>query len=137
MLFRSPDPRLAEVMAQRLREAGLCDGDAVVMAGSGTRDPEGVAQVEEMARLLGQRLGREVSVGFAYAAQPPVADAVAAAREGLAEGARVVVASYVLAPGHFHDLVSAAGADAVSAPLGDHPLVAEIALERYETALGA
>ena len=132
-----PDPRLAEVMAQRLREAGLCDGDAVVMAGSGTRDPEGVAQVEEMARLLGQRLGREVSVGFAYAAQPPVADAVAAAREGLAEGTRVVVASYVLAPGHFHDLVSAAGADAVSAPLGDHPLVAEIALERYETALGA
>ena len=48
-----------------------------------------------------------------------------------------MVASYVLAPGHFHDLVSAAGADAVSAPLGDHPLVAEIALERYETALGA
>jgi uroporphyrin-III C-methyltransferase/precorrin-2 dehydrogenase/sirohydrochlorin ferrochelatase len=132
-----PDPRLAEVMAQRLQEAGLRDEDAVVMAGSGTRDAEGVAQVQEMARLLGQRLGREVSVGFAYAAQPPVADAVAAAREGLAEGARVVVASYVLAPGHFHDLVSSAGADVVSAPLGDHELIAEIALERYETALGA
>ena len=132
-----PDPRLAEVMAQRLDEAGLRAEDAVVMAGSGTRDPEGVAQVQEMARLLGQRLGREVTVGFAYAAQPPVADAVTAAREGLAEGARVVVASYVLAPGHFHDLVSAAGADVVSAPLGDHELIAEIALERYETALGA
>lgn len=132
-----PDPRLAEVMAQRLVEAGMRDGDAVVMAGSGTRDPEGVAQVEEMARLLSERLGREVTTGFAYAATPPVADAVAAAREGLADDARVVVASYVLAPGHFHDLVAASGADVVTAPLGDHPLVAEIALERYEAALGA
>ena len=79
----------------------------------------------------------EVTTGFAYAATPPVADAVAAAREGLADGARVVVASYVLAPGHFHDLVAAAGADVVAAPLGDHELVAEIALERYEAALGA
>jgi uroporphyrin-III C-methyltransferase len=132
-----PDPRLAEVMAQRLEEAGLRADDAVVMAGSGTRDPEGVAQVQEMARQLSRRLGREVTVGFAYAAQPSVADAVAAARAGLPEGARVVVASYVLAPGHFHDLVSAAGADVVTAPLGDHELVAEIALERYEAALGA
>lgn len=132
-----PDPRLAEVMAQRLDEAGLRDGDAVVMAGSGTRDPEGVAQVEEMARLLSARLGREVTVGFAYAATPSVPAAVAAAREGLPKGGRVVVASYVLAPGHFHDLVSGAGADVVAAPLGDHELVAEIALERYEAALGA
>jgi len=132
-----PDPRLAEVMAQRLAEAGLREGDAVVMAGSGTRDPEGVAQVEEMARLLSVRLGREVTTGYAYAADPPVAEAVTAAREGLPEGARVVVASYVLAPGHFHDLVAAAGADVVTALLGVHPLVAEIALERFETALGA
>ncbi|WP_341855642.1 CbiX/SirB N-terminal domain-containing protein [Brachybacterium sp. GPGPB12] len=132
-----PDPRLAEVMARRLAEAGLRDGDAVVMAGSGTRDPEGVAQVEEMARLLSERLGREVTTGFAYAATPSVAEAVAAAREGLADDARVVAASYVLAPGHFHDLVAAAGADVVAAPLGDHELVAEIALERYEAALGA
>ncbi|MEE1617124.1 uroporphyrinogen-III C-methyltransferase [Brachybacterium sp. J153] len=132
-----PDPRLAEVMAQRLDDAGLRDGDAVVMAGSGTRDPEGVAQVEEAARQLAARLGREVTVGFAYAATPSVADAVTAARAGLADGSRVVVASYVLAPGHFHDLVSSAGADVVAAPLGDHELVAEIALERYEAALGA
>ena len=40
-------------------------------------------------------------------------------------------------PGHFHDLVAASGADVDAAPLGDHPLVAEIALERYEAALGA
>jgi sirohydrochlorin ferrochelatase len=135
-----PDPRLAEVMAQRLAESGLREDDAVVMAGSGTRDPEGVAQVQEMARLLGRRLGREVSVGFAYAATPSVAEAVTAARArqacGELPGARVVVASYVLAPGHFHDLVSAAGADVVAAPLGAHGLVAEIALERYEAALG-
>lgn len=134
-----PDPRLAEVMAQRLDEAGLRPEDTVVMAGSGTRDPEGVAQVHEMARLLSEQIGREVTTGFAYAARPSVAEAVAAARgrSGADSEGRVVVASYVLAPGHFHDLVAAAGADVVAAPLGDHELVAQIALERYETALGA
>lgn len=136
-----PDPRLAEVMAQRLEEAGLGADDAVVMAGSGTRDAEGVAQVEEMGRLLAERLGREVSVGFAYAATPTVRDAVAAVRErqarGELSGSRVAVASYVLAPGHFHDLVAAAGADVLAAPLGAHELVAEIVLERYMAALGS
>ncbi|SLM99789.1 Siroheme synthase / Precorrin-2 oxidase / Sirohydrochlorin ferrochelatase / Uroporphyrinogen-III methyltransferase [Brachybacterium faecium] len=136
-----PDPRLAEVMAQRLAEMGLRPGDAVVMAGSGTRDPEGVEQVRTMARLLGRRLGREVAPAFAYAASPSVEEAVESVRErqrsGELPGTRVVIASYVLAPGHFHDLVRAAGADAVSAPLGDHELVAEVALERYEASLGA
>ena len=111
------------------------------MAGSGTRDPEGVEQVRTMARLLGRRLGREVAPAFAYAASPSVEEAVASVRErqrsGELPGTRVVIASYVLAPGHFHDLVRAAGADAVSAPLGDHELVAEVALERYEASLGA
>ena len=53
-----------------------------------------------------------------------------------AAGARqVVAASYVLAPGHFADLVAAAGADAVTAPVGTDPRVAEIVAERYRAAL--
>ena len=45
--------------------------------------------------------------------------AVAAGKaRGELSGSRVAVASYVLAPGHFHDLVAAAGADVLAAPLG-------------------
>lgn len=139
-----PDPRLVEVLTQRLQEAGLEPSDAVVLAGSGTRDPEGAAQVRQMARLLGERLGREVTVGVVpaglAAAGPSLAEAVALARErqrgdGLPAG-RVAVASYLLAPGHFHDLVCAAGADVASAPLGAHPLLVDIVMERYQAALG-
>ena len=100
-----------------------------------------------MGALLSAQLQREVTVGFFSAAQPSVADAVAQARQrttgavegaGAAEGggARVVVATYLLAPGHFHAQLSGAGADLVAAPLGDHPLVAEIAVDRYRSVLG-
>src|SRR3712207_6874304 len=42
-----------------------------------------------------------VTTGYGSAAAPPVADAVTAARRAGAE--RVVVAAYLLAPGHFAD----------------------------------
>lgn len=89
----------------------------------------------EMGRVLARRLGREVSVGFLAAASPTVAEAVASRR---AAGARrVVVANYLLAPGQFTSQLEDAGADLVAAALGDHPLVAEIAVDRYEATLGA
>jgi len=47
-----------------------------------------------------------------------------------------VIATYLLAPGFFHDQLAAAGADLLAAPLGDHPLVADVAAERYRQALG-
>jgi sirohydrochlorin ferrochelatase len=50
----------------------------------------------------------------------------------------VVVASYLLAPGLFADRIResslAAGAVAVSAPLGAGPEVADILLDRYQQA---
>jgi hypothetical protein len=65
-----------------------------------------------------------------------VPDAVAAAR---AEnpGARVVVASYLLAPGFFADLAAKAGGDVTTAPLlvADEPAPAElvdVVVDRYE-----
>jgi sirohydrochlorin ferrochelatase len=54
-------------------------------------------------------------VGFISAAQPRLADAVHTARAG-ASG-RVVVATYLLAPGYFAGLAENCGADAVSRPL--------------------
>ena len=49
--------------------------------------------------------------------------------------ARVVVATYLLAPGYFADKIRdaalGAGADAVSAALGAAPEVADVVLDRY------
>lgn len=131
-----PDPRLAEVMAQRLREAGAGadDEDEIVMAAAGTSDPAGQAMVEQMAGMLSDALGRHVHVGYVSAAQPTVAEAVARARED--SGRAVAIASYLLIPGHFQSALDAAGADLVAEPLGAHPLVVDLALDRYRAAVG-
>ena len=60
----------------------------------------------------------------------------------LRDGARrVVVASYLLAPGLFADRIAtaarAAGAAVVSAPLGAAPEVADVLLDRYAEAVAA
>ncbi len=41
--------------------------------------------------------------------------------------------SYLLAPGQFHDRLTQSGADWVTAPLGDHPAVAALIIDRYRT----
>ncbi|MFV0251783.1 MAG: sirohydrochlorin chelatase [Beutenbergiaceae bacterium] len=109
-----PDPRLVRVLRQRLDEAGLRDSDQVVLAAAGSSDARAVQDCRATARMLGQQLGRTVRVGFLSASQPRLSDVLTAAR---ARGSRVVVASYLLAPGYFADLVGQAGADVVSAPL--------------------
>ncbi len=136
-----PDLRLAQIMHERLREAGYREGDAVVMAASGTRVADGVDMVEQAADLLRKELSCPVTVGYAYAAHPSLEEAVEQARERAQDGSggsgRVAVASYMLTPGHFSRLVEKAGADVVAAPLGDHPLLAELILDRYLAAVGA
>jgi sirohydrochlorin ferrochelatase len=61
---------------------------------------------------------------------------VRALRAGGAD--RVVVATYLLAPGYFADKVAGAalgaGADAVSGALGAAPEVADVVLDRYREA---
>ena len=50
----------------------------------------------------------------------------------------VAVATYLLSPGRFATEVQACGADVVSAPLGVHPALVELVLQRYAAArLGA
>jgi sirohydrochlorin ferrochelatase len=128
-----PDPRLADVLRDRLMQAGADPGDpltAVVLAAAGSSDPRAVADVENTADLLQRQWAGPVTTGYGSAAQPPVPDAVAAARRGGAE--RVVVASYLLAPGHFHDKLAATGADAVTAPLLPDERIAAVLLDRYD-----
>jgi sirohydrochlorin ferrochelatase len=133
-----PDPRLADVLRDRLVEAGADPRDAltaVVLAAAGSSDARSVADVEDTADLLQREWAGAVTTGYGSAAQPTVPDAVAAARRGGAE--RVVVASYLLAPGHFHDKLAGAGADLVTAPLLPDERIAAVLLDRYDAAVMA
>ncbi|MFF5261280.1 sirohydrochlorin chelatase [Actinomadura viridis] len=127
-----PHPLLAAALADRLAAlpGGPGPSDAVVLGAAGSSDRAGVADVRAAARLLARRLGRPVPYGFVAADGPALAGVVAEQR---ARGAgRVLVASYLLAPGHFHERMRAAGADHVSAPLGAHDAVARVVLRRYD-----
>jgi sirohydrochlorin ferrochelatase len=110
-----PDLRLARILADRLHDIDLQPDDRVVLAAAGSTDANAVADCHTMGNQLAAVLGRPVTVGFISAAEPRLADAVLAARSG-APG-RVVVATYLLAPGYFAGLAGNCGADAVSAPL--------------------
>ena len=128
-----PDPRLADVLRDRLLAVGADPDDpltAVVVAAAGSSDPRAVADVEHTADLLQRGWAGPVTTGNGSAAQPSVPDAVAAARRGGAE--RVVVAAYLLAPGHFADKLTASGADAVTAPLRPDERRAAVLLDRYD-----
>ena len=65
--------------------------------------------MEQVRDAAASRIACTVEVGYAYGARPRVNEAVARARNSGA--ARVIVAQYVLAPGHFSSLVANAGGD--------------------------
>ncbi|WP_079572631.1 sirohydrochlorin chelatase [Krasilnikoviella flava] len=133
-----PDDRLVDVLEQRLAEAGLREDDTVVLAAAGSSDARAVADCETTAARLGERLGRRVIVGYIANATPRVAEVVTAARADQ-PGRRVVVASYLLAPGFFADLAARAGGDVTTAPLlvahEDAPAaLVDVVLDRYRAA---
>jgi sirohydrochlorin ferrochelatase len=127
-----PHELLVEVLESRLAQVGVAPSDAVVLAAAGSSDPAAEVDVRAMAELLAERLGTPVDVGFAAGAGPRIDATVAAAR---ARGAaRVVVASYVLAPGYFADVIARGGADVATAPLAPDDRLAAIIAERYAAA---
>jgi len=135
-----PDPRLAELLATHLRAAGLQENDGVLLAAAGSSLPDGSVDSEEQGRLLGELLPNKVRVAYGASAQPTVPDGVASLRAELAADGgtgRVFIASYLLATGYFHDQLAKAGADVVAAPLLPSPVLAEIALERYDAVLAS
>ncbi|SDR72004.1 Sirohydrochlorin ferrochelatase [Brevibacterium siliguriense] len=94
-----PDPRLAEILADRL--PALSDNDGVILAAAGSSDERANEACCEMGRLLAAKLERPVEVGFLAGAGVPLRDRVEEARS---RGARPVLANYLLAPGFFDDL---------------------------------
>ncbi|TDT85848.1 sirohydrochlorin ferrochelatase [Arthrobacter sp. AG258] len=145
-----PDPRLAALLDQRLREAGTTDNDVVVLAAAGSSNPNAAVSVEELLGQLRELRSNRIVAAYGASAKPSVPDAVAMLREELAGGAgagesagavdvggRVVIASYLLAPGFFHDQLAKAGADVVTEPLLPSATLADIALDRYDAAVAA
>ena len=125
-----PDPLLVEALADRLSEAGWRPGDAVVLAAAGSRDHRAVQDSLEAGKLLSDVLSTDVTTSFVSAAEPGIAAAVRAYGRR-----RVVVATYLLAPGLFADeVVAAAGGVPCTAPLGDHPAVARLVWLRHDEA---
>jgi sirohydrochlorin ferrochelatase len=143
-----PDPRLAQLLDQRLREAGTTDNDVIVLAAAGSSNPNAAVSVEELLGQLRELRSNRMVAAYGASAQPSVPDAVVMLREELAGGAgagesagavdvggRVVIASYLLAPGFFHDQLGKAGADVITEPLLPSRVLAEIALDRYDAAV--
>jgi sirohydrochlorin ferrochelatase len=132
-----PDPRLVDVLVDRLEAAGLDPADVVVLAVAGSSDDRANEDCRAMGRMLAERLARRVTVGFLAAAEPRLGDAVAEARES---SPRVVVANYLLAPGYFDDLaVRVAEGARVARPLldDDEPAASlvDVVIDRYRSAL--
>lgn len=130
-----PDPVLAEVLADRLREclgdsrSGLEEFDQVVLAAAGSSDRRALLDCSATAAMLSALIDRPVEVGYISGAGERLAPVLARST------GRVAVATYMLAPGFFADRVQRiAGHLPVSAPLGADPRVAGLALARYDAA---
>ncbi|MBB2911766.1 sirohydrochlorin ferrochelatase [Streptosporangium becharense] len=136
-----PHPLLVAALERRLAEAGVTAGDpgtAVVLVSAGSSDARANATVSGIAHGWAARRGWwSVTAAYASAAGPTPQEAVLRLRRSGAS--RVVVAPYLLAPGHFADKIRretlAAGADAVSDVLGAAPELATVLLERYGQAV--
>ncbi|MFD2794199.1 sirohydrochlorin chelatase [Promicromonospora vindobonensis] len=144
-----PHPLLVDILADRYAAAEAAHGpfrsdDVVVLAAAGSSVAAAATAVEEVTSALAQRLGRPVTPSYGAGAEPRVPAAVAAARDGATPGARVIVVSYLLAPGYFLDRVLEAGADVVTDPVAGaagaekaDPRLVQVVLDRYDAAVRA
>ncbi|TSI11661.1 sirohydrochlorin chelatase [Brevibacterium aurantiacum] len=96
-----PDPRLARILAEHL--PNLEDEDQVVLAAAGSSDDRANDACLEMAESLADELSRPVVAGFHAGGGDRLGEIVEQKR---GSGARVVLSSYLLAPGFFQDLTS-------------------------------
>jgi sirohydrochlorin ferrochelatase len=127
-----PSREIAQIVAQQLVKSGWRPGDSVILAAAGTSDPRARADLRITAALVSALTRSSVDLGFAATGDPHVCEAVERARR---RGRRVVVASYLLADGLFHEVLRASGADIVTRPLGTHPGLARLIASRFQSAL--
>lgn len=133
-----PDPLVAEAMTMRLLSGGARAQDAVVVAAPAAGDPDEQVDVYRAARMLRARWGgRPVRVSFGVEGPSGVEQVVWETRR---QGApRVAVAPYLLAgsrqTAHLCGSAIQVGATSVAAELGPQPLVVELIVRRYLSAV--
>jgi sirohydrochlorin ferrochelatase len=140
-----PHPLLLRALERRLPEVEDPAEVGVVLAAAGSSDPDANATIARLAARWQAGTGW-FAVRPAYASpaggqgNAAVPDPATAVTGLLRAGAhRVVVASYLLAPGLFADRIRdaslAAGAATVSPALGASPELADVILDRYQEAV--
>jgi sirohydrochlorin ferrochelatase len=133
-----PDQRITQVVYERLMVRREPEQADVVLFAAGSSDPEAFEQLTVAAGQL-ERMIRH-SEGYDRTRVYP---SFLSTEDGWATDLPEDpdVANYLLAPGHFNDLLrtqAAAGLNArsVAAPVGAHPLVARVICDRYDEAAG-
>lgn len=109
-----PDPAITGLLLDRLRDIELSPDDAVVLAVAGSSDVRARLSADRAAAMIATSLRQRVRVGHLGGSGRPLEQVIAEAR---AKSARVVAASYLLAPGFFQSRLESSSADVVTAPL--------------------
>lgn len=130
------DPRLLQVMHERLTQLGVSRRDeavgvVVVAVGSSHRVANELTSMVAPALAHGTRWAG-ATTAFATGPHPTVTEAAEQLRS--VGASRLVIAPWFLAPGRITDRVAASGIP-MAQPLGAHPLVAETVLDRFDQAI--
>lgn len=134
------DPRLVDVLHQRLTERDLTPGDdtGVLVVAVGSSHASANERTATLASTLSERGGwGQVRVAYATTA-PSVAEGIGELRGSGAD--RIAVAPWFIAPGLITDRVATVAADLgveMAEPLGAHPLLAATVLDRFDRAVAA
>lgn len=134
------DPRLVDVLRQRIAERGVAPTDrdtGVLVVAVGSSHPAANARTSTVASALSTgNSWAGVRVAYATGPQPSVTDGIEELRRTGAR--RIVVAPWFIAPGKITDrvaaLADAAGIE-MTDPLGAHPLLAATVLDRFDQAV--
>ena len=134
------DPRLVEVMRERLTEVDVSEHDrelGVLVVAVGASRAEANARTATLAETLAEGTRwAGVHIGYATGPHPSVTDGIELLRQRGAR--RVVLAPWFIAPGRITDRVAEIASTAgvsMAAPLGAHPLTAQTVLDRFDRAV--
>lgn len=104
----------AQLGVERLIRLGARPDDTLILGASASSEPVARESTVRAASMVAELWGSAVDVGYVGHTGPSVEDLVARAR---VHGSRIVVSSYLLAPGHFQRRLHECGADLVTPPL--------------------
>jgi sirohydrochlorin ferrochelatase len=125
-----PDPVLTDVLVRRLREAHALPVDVVALVASASSARAAYSDIAAAGAQLANSVGVPVEV-------LTIGDELPSRLAAFAARGRLAIATYLLAEGHFADVIRrAAPPDVpVSEPFGADPAVADLVLRRFDEAM--